>query len=185
MKLSKLPLVEQIRRLFAERGDSMYAGEPVTQTEHALQCATLAESVSATAALITAALLHDIGHLLHDFDEDCAQEGVDDRHEQLGAKWLESWFGPDVCEPVKLHVPAKRYRCAMDRDYQSKLSAASKLSLRLQGGPMKGAELTAFRENPYCQHALQLRNWDDTAKQPDLETPTLSHFLTYAETASR
>lgn len=185
MKPSSLPLVDRIQQLFAERGDNMYAGEPVTQTEHALQCAARAEVASASEAMITAALLHDVGHLLHNFDEDCAERGIDDRHEQLGAKWLEKWFGPDVSEPVKLHVPAKRYRCSVDRAYHDELSAASKLSLRLQGGPMSEAEAAAFRQHAYFEQALQLRSWDEAAKVVDLDTPSLSHFLQYVEQASR
>lgn len=159
----------------------MYAGEPVTQTEHALQCASLAEQAGATAAMITAALLHDVGHLLHDFNEDCAEKGIDDRHEQLGAQWLQSSFGPEVSEPVRLHVPAKRYRCRVDQKYYDKLSDASKLSLRLQGGPMSPDEASEFRERPFFRDALQLRTWDETAKVTNLETPTLAHFMTYVE----
>ena len=174
-------VIQQIRHLFRTRGDSMYAGEPVTQTEHALQCAALAESSAASPALITAALLHDIGHLLHELGEDCAGERIDDRHEQIGAHWLEASFGPDVCEPVKLHVPAKRFRCAVDRGYRRKLSAASELSLQLQGGPMTALEVTSFRRSPFFEQAIQLRDWDEAAKLPGRETRPLSHFLKYVE----
>lgn len=185
MPKSSHTLIEQLQRLFTERGDGMYAGEPVTQTQHALQCATLAEAAASSEALITAALLHDVGHLLHDLGEDCAKEGVDDRHELLGADWLRQWFGPGVCEPVKLHVPAKRYRCAIDAEYRTQLSAASALSLRLQGGPMSEAEVTAFQEDPHFEDAIQLRCWDEAAKVPDLVTPPLSHFLKYVEQTAR
>lgn len=174
-------VIQQIQLLFQERGDGMYAGEPVTQTEHALQCALQAESSAASSALITAALLHDIGHLLHKFGENCASEGIDDRHEQIGASWLQASFGPDVYEPVKLHVPAKRFRCAVDADYRQRLSAASKLSLQLQGGPMTADEVIAFRRSPFFEQAIQLRSWDEAAKLPGHETPPLSHFLKYVE----
>jgi phosphonate degradation associated HDIG domain protein len=185
MNLNKQDVLAEIKRLFTERGASMYAGEPVTQTEHALQSAWQAEREAATASMITAALLHDVGHLLHQFDEDCADHGIDDRHEQLGAKWLQKWFGPDVCEPVMLHVPAKRYRCAVDSEYRSKLSAASTQSLQLQGGPMSDEESTAFQQNAYFEPALQLRTWDEAAKEPCLETPPLDHFLKYVEKSLR
>jgi len=167
--------------MFADRGDSMYAGEPVTQTEHALQCALQAEQQRATAAMISAALLHDMGHLLHGFGEDCADAGIDDRHELLGAAWLEKSFGADVCEPVKLHVPAKRYRCAIDGEYHAQLSAASVQSLRLQGGPMSDVEAAEFRRHPWFEQALQLRMWDEAAKVRGSETPPLAHFLKYVE----
>lgn len=171
--------------MFTARGESMYAGEPVTQTQHALQCALQAEQSGAEAALIAAALLHDVGHLLHDFGEDCADDGIDDRHEQLGAEWLERSFDSHVCEPVKLHVPAKRYRCAVDGEYMSQLSAASTLSLRLQGGPMTDDEIAVFRQNAWFKQAIQLRGWDEAAKIPDLETPSLTHFLNYVEKSLR
>ena len=157
----------------------MYVGEPVTQTEHALQCAAQAEQCGASDELISAALLHDIGHLMHDLGEGCADEGVDDRHELLGAQWLERFFPPDVVEPVKLHVPAKRYRCAVDANYRARLSAASIQSLALQGGPMSDDEVLAFRSNSWFAQALKLRTWDEAAKVSGLATPPLSHFLTY------
>src|SRR5262249_42166074 len=120
--------------LFAERGSAEYGGEAVSQTEHALQSAWAAEKAGADSAPITAALLHDVGHLLHRLPENCAEMGVDDRHEELGARWLQRHFGPEVSEPVRLHVPAKRYLCAIEPGYLERLSPASNLSLRLQGG---------------------------------------------------
>ena len=172
-------VIEEIRRHFERRGTAMYVGEPVTQTEHALQCATAAEKFGASAALITASLLHDVGHLLHALGENCADNGIDDQHERLGAAWLEQFFPPDVCEPVKLHVPAKRYRCAIDSQYHAELSEASAQSLRLQGGPMSDDEIAEFRRHPWFEAALQLRSWDEAAKIPGLKTPPLQHFLPY------
>jgi len=170
-------LIAEIRRLFDRRGRDMYAGEPVTQTEHALQAASLAEQEGAGSPLVIAALLHDVGHLLHDLGEDCADEGIDDRHEALGAAWLEQRFGPDVVEPVRLHVAAKRYRCAVDADYHSRLSDASRLSLRLQGGPFTEPQARKFEQHPHFAAAVRLRLWDEAAKIPQLETPPLEHFL--------
>ena len=130
-------LIQEIADLFARRGREMYAGEPVTQTEHALQAALQAEESGADAALITAAFLHDVGHLLHDLDEDCAEDGIDDKHEALGAEWLSQHFGFEVVEPVRLHVAAKRYLCAVDEDvFRSTVSDASRLSSAIAGGPV-------------------------------------------------
>ena len=145
---SPLKTLAEIEHLFGERGGSMYAGEPVTQTEHALQCAMLAEQEDGSSAMITAALLHDIGHLLHGHDEDCAEQGIDDHHEALGMRWLSPRFGPEVCDPVGMHVMAKRYRCAVDAAYHGRLSAASQKSLRLQGGPLSPAAVERFRRQP-------------------------------------
>ena len=94
----------QIGQLFAERGDSEYGGEAVTQREHALQCALLAEQSEASTSLIVASLLHDVGHLLHDLPDDAPDEGIDDAHENSGNNYLKKYFGQDVTEPVRLHV---------------------------------------------------------------------------------
>jgi phosphonate degradation associated HDIG domain protein len=181
--MKKDELLDWICRRFAERGDAAYLGEPVSQTEHALQTALAAERAGATPALVAAALLHDFGHLLHALPEDCADHGVDDRHEELGARWLAKHFGPDVVEPVRLHVPAKRYLCATASGYAEKLSPASKLSLRLQGGPLTAEGVRRFDANPHAAAAVSLRRWDEWAKQAGLETPPLSHFRPYLEAA--
>jgi phosphonate degradation associated HDIG domain protein len=175
-------LIRQIADLFARRGLEMYAGEPVTQTEHALQAALQAEQSGADSALITAALLHDVGHLLHELDEDCAEDGIDDKHEALGAEWLSQHFDFEVVEPVRLHVAAKRYLCAVDEDYFAQLSPASRLSLQLQGGPFTTAQVRKFEEHPCFAAAIKLRRWDEQAKVPQLQTPPLERYLDYART---
>jgi phosphonate degradation associated HDIG domain protein len=174
-------IVEQIERLFRERGDGAYFGESVTQTEHALQSAWLAEQERANAALITAALLHDIGHLLHGHGEDCAEQGIDDEHEALGGRYLTRHFGPAVVEPVRLHVIAKRYLAAREPGYFESLSPASVLSLKLQGGPMNPDEAQQFEANPHFAAAVALRRWDEQAKIARLPTPDLAHFLPYVQ----
>ena len=136
MAADRAGAIEQIRTLFAERGDSAYGGEAVSQREHALQAAHFARQSGASAALITAALLHDIGHLLHHLPDHAPDEGVDDLHEKLAGRWLARWFGAEVVEPVRMHVDAKRYLCAVEPDYRQQLSPASLVSLALQGGPM-------------------------------------------------
>jgi phosphonate degradation associated HDIG domain protein len=173
-------LITEIAGLFQRRGREMYAGEPVTQTEHSLQTALQAEQSAASASLITAALLHDVGHLLHDLDEDCAEDGIDDKHEALGAEWLTQHFGFEVVEPVRLHVAAKRYLCAVDTEYYARLSDASRLSLQLQGGPFTAAQARKFEEHPCFAAAIQLRRWDEEAKIPQLATPPLEHYLDLA-----
>ena len=174
-----MPKVEDILELFSDRGDSEYGGEQVTQLEHALQCATLAEGEGASPALITAALLHDVGHLLHDLPDDAPDDGVDDHHENSGCRFLQELFPTEVVEPVRLHVAAKRYLCAVNRDYFQELSEPSIVSLKLQGGPMTPVEVHEFQRNPSADDAVRLRRWDDTAKVPDTVTPPLSHFAKY------
>jgi phosphonate degradation associated HDIG domain protein len=177
--------VEYIIRLFSTRGFAAYVGEPVSQLEHALQAASLAERAGAKATTIVAALLHDMGHLLHNLPESCAEKGIDDRHELLGASWLSRYFGASVVEPVKMHVATKRYLCSVDPGYLGTLSAASVQSLQLQGGPMRPDEVCEFVLRPYAMEAVQVRLWDDDAKTAGLRTPPLGHFRRYLITALR
>ena len=169
--------VEKIVRLFEVRGRDAYLGEPVSQAEHALQAAHLAEAAGAADSLVLAALLHDVGHLLHDLGDDAADRGIDDRHERSGGSWLARNFGPKVAEPARLHVEAKRYLCAVEASYFEALSPASKLSLSLQGGPMTPEEVAAFEANPHHLDAVVLRRWDDEAKVTGLDVPGLGHYL--------
>jgi phosphonate degradation associated HDIG domain protein len=168
-------VIAAIGQAFRRRGQDHY-GEGVSQQEHALQAAWLAERQGAPPALIVAALLHDIGHLLHDLPEDVADQDVDTEHESLGSAWLSQYFGVEVSDPVRLHVAAKRYLCAVEPGYLDQLSAASQQSLALQGGPLDAAAAAAFRAAPGADAAIALRRWDDEAKVIGLATPGLDHF---------
>ena len=174
--------VAAIAEAFARRGRDHY-GEGVRQLEHALQAAWLAEQRGAAPALIVAALLHDVGHLLHDLPDDVADQDIDTEHESLGSAWLSRYFGPAVSDPVRLHVAAKRYLCAAEPGYREQLSAASQQSLALQGGPFDAAAAAAFRASPGAVDAVALRRWDDEAKVIGLATPSLEHFCGYVAAA--
>lgn len=169
--------VDHIIEVLESGGASLYFGEAVTQLEHALQAAALAEHAGASDALVVAALLHDIGHLVHGLDEDIAVQGVDAHHEDVGHLWLADHFGPAVIEPIRLHVAAKRFLCAADPAYTSSLSPASRASLELQGGPMSQDEMEVFGRLPWAHQAVAVRLWDDEAKVPGLMVPELDHYL--------
>lgn len=179
--MSEHAIVKEIERLFTERGDSLYGGEGVTQLEHALQAAMLAEDSGADAASIVAALLHDVGHLLHELPDDAPDQGIDDVHERLGYHWLTNHFGSVVTEPVRMHVDAKRYLCAVEPGYSEALSPPSLQSLMLQGGPFNADQVREFQASPHFKRAVVVRRWDDLAKMVGLETPPLAHFLPYVE----
>ena len=180
---TNIETVADILQLFRDRGDSQYGAEAVSQLEHALQTATLAADDGANSTLIAAALMHDIGHMLHDLPDDAPDHGIDDRHEVSGGAWLAQRFTDDVTGPVRLHVPAKRYLCATDPAYQAELSPASVLSLKLQGGPMSDDEILKFEQDPQYERAVRLRRWDDAAKIPDHPTPPLEFFETHVAAA--
>ncbi len=169
--------IEMLAGLIDGKGERRYGLHDINQRAHALQAALLAEQAGCSAALVTAALLHDIGHMVHDLGDNPAEAGIDDRHEALGHDFLVQYFGPDVTEPVRLHVAAKRYLCAVEPDYFGRLSSDSVLSLRLQGGPMSEAEVAAFRALPHAEAAVQLRRFDEQAKVRDLPTPDVGHFM--------
>jgi phosphonate degradation associated HDIG domain protein len=171
--------VDDVLELFREHGHSEYGGEAVTQAEHALQCAALAENESAAPELIAAALLHDVGHLLHNLPDDAPDQGIDDAHEDSGYHYLSQMFPESVIMPIKLHVASKRYLCTTDPNYLQKLSEPSLISLRLQGGPMSEPEVLEFERHPYFKQALRLRCWDDIGKVPGLPTPSIEHFAGY------
>ena len=176
-------IVDDIINLFTQRGAMAYHGEAISQTEHALQAAALAMREGAPDHLIVAALLHDIGHLLDGQDEDLTIRGLDGRHEEAGYTWLAAHFSPEVIEPIRLHVTAKRYLCAVEPIYLAGLSAASRHSLTLQGGPMNDEELVDFENNPFYHDAIRLRHWDDTAKVYGLIVPGLEQYREQLEAA--
>nr|BFE61685.1 HD domain-containing protein [Dactylosporangium thailandense] len=158
--------VDEIQALFEGEGARDYLGEPVTQAEHMLQAAALAVRDDAPEALVAAALLHDVGHFHGVLTGADLMRGRDNRHSDTGADWLARWFGPAVCEPVRLHVAAKRYLCAVEPGYHDRLSDASKFTLGVQGGPMTAQEAARFAALEYSGDAVRLRRWDELAKEP-------------------
>jgi [1-hydroxy-2-(trimethylamino)ethyl]phosphonate dioxygenase len=169
--------VDDVFRILQRGGSSAYFGEPVSVLEHCLQTAWLVQrNAWHSEALIAAALLHDIGHLLHNQGEDAAQRGVDTGHEQLAREALAAHFPDAVLEPIRLHVAAKRYLCFANPDYLAALSPASVESLRLQGGAMTATAAELFLAGAHAQSALALRAADDAAKIPGIEVPGLSTY---------
>ena len=173
--LDAAEVVDRIEHIFERWGAQAYLGEPVTVAGHMLQCAALAQAEGAPAALVAAALLHDVGHFDNGLD-DRPQETIDHRHEASAAAMLDPHFPPSVTEPIRLHVAAKRYLCATEPHYYSALSAASRHSLSLQGGPMDAAEIAHFRSLPFHQEAVRLRRWDDAGKAAELRAPGFADF---------
>jgi phosphonate degradation associated HDIG domain protein len=175
----------EIAHLFEARGGEQYSGEPVTQLQHALQTAALAQEAGASDALVTSALLHDLGHLLHDLGDTPSIRGVDDVHQYRALPFLRGLFDDNVLDAIKLHVDAKRYLCATQPAYHATLSADSKRSLLLQGGVFSAQEAARFIALPGALDAVRLRQWDDLAKDAQRNTPSLGHFLARAQRCTK
>lgn len=162
--------VDEVLALYARWGEEGY-DEALTQSSHAAQVAAWARAEGADEALVAAALLHDVGHLL-------AMEArghgrpdpeADLRHEAVGARWLARLFPAEVTAPIALHVQAKRYRCAVDPGEEARLSPGSRASLARQGGPLTEAEAERFAALPAAADAVRLRGWDDAGKALDAD----------------
>jgi len=174
-------IVIKLLNLLKTKGSNIqYGNENVTQLEHALQCAELAEKNNFSKEIITAALLHDIGHLLYD-GEDPIHDGKDGYHENLGADYLSSYYGDEVTRPIRAHVACKRYLSSVEKGYYDILSEASKISLKAQGGSFTKNEAEAFIKKPFMKEAVELRRFDDQAKVLNKKTPNLEHFKNYLE----
>ncbi|MEU6235467.1 TauD/TfdA family dioxygenase [Kitasatospora sp. NPDC047058] len=173
--------LDAIAGLFAGEGAGEYLGEEVTMAEHMLQAGAAAEAAGAPAHLVAAALLHDVGHFFDEHGQGALHgrdlmQGQDNRHSDSGADWLAQWFGPEVTEPVRLHVAAKRYLCAVEPGYREQLSEASEYTLQVQGGPMDGRQAAAFAALPGAADAVAVRRWDERAKAAGAATPGFEHF---------
>ena len=177
-------MIEKIVGLYQAKGGRAYEGEGVTQLEHALQSAHAAERTGAPPALVCAALLHDIGHLLNDRGETPTLRGVDDQHQYVALPFLRKIFPEAVFGPIGLHVDAKRYLCATRPGYRAALSEDSKRSLELQGGVFSPQDAERFIRQPFAAEAVSVRLWDDAAKVPGAATPGLGHFETILRAVS-
>jgi len=183
--------LDEIAALFANKGERMYTGEPVTQLEHALQSAQLAEQAGAGDELVLAAFLHDLGHLINDQGDTPTLRGVDDRHEYVALPFLRELYGDAVLQPIRLHVEAKRYLCARGdgelsgAQYWVALSADSKRSLELQGGIHTEGQADAFIAQPFAGDAVRLRRWDDLAKTAGAATPPVARYFELARRLAR
>jgi len=182
---TKALTIDSIFELYRSAGREAYRGERVSQLEHALQAASAAEQADAPTELIVAALLHDYGHYVYDMDAADILRGIHDRHDTIGALALAAVFPEAVTEPIRLHIEAKRYLCAVESSYLASLSSGSTFSLRVQGGPYSARQAAEFAALPHSQAAAQVRRWDDGAKVAGLRTPDLEHFRPYLATCWR
>jgi phosphonate degradation associated HDIG domain protein len=167
-----------ILEMYRDYGGEEYAGEKLSQLEHMVQAAQLAEKQGCDDEVILAAFLHDIGHLCQDKLEtnEMGGFGIVD-HETIGAQYLkELGFSEKIVKLVGSHVNAKRYLTCKDPDYYASLSEASKKTLVYQGGKMSSEEAEAFERSPLFDLIIQMRKWDEQAKIENQPIPDLRHY---------
>jgi len=158
-----------------QNNNSLYIGEKVTMTEHMIQTAMLAEENRSPASLICACLLHDYGHFIIEDPDHLVSKSLDGKHEDIGFNFLKNYFKPEVVEPIKLHVQAKRYLCR-EKSYWNTLSEASKVSLKLQGGAMNDKEAKKFISFKFYDKAILLRIYDDEGKIPNTRMKKIEEY---------
>jgi predicted HD phosphohydrolase len=170
-------VVEQIFDILVAAQDSEYIGEPISQLEHALQCAKIASDAGGSEETVIAALLHDFGHLCAPPSANKMDEFGIDGHHRYGSETLkEMGFSQKVSDLVNGHVEAKRFLVAQHPKYLEQLSPASRETLKRQGGAMSDVEKQEFLVHPLHKEMLQLRVFDDQAKHPGWEVPTLDFY---------
>ena len=158
---------------------------PINQLLHATQAAAFARLHHAPTSLVVATLLHDVGHVLPGSNRRVSVDVADDNHEHEGHRWLSGFFGPEVTEPVRLHVEAKRYLCTMSSHYTEGLSLQAFRRLAPQGGTMNEKEVASFRAEPYWREAVFLRQCDDVANDPEGPLPPFAAFWSDIESCIR
>lgn len=168
-------IVDEIFALYEKHGDEDYIGEPVSQIEHMSQAAALAADGGYDDEVILAAFFHDIGHLCVDHEVESMDGMGNVDHEKLGADYLlERGFSPRLAALVQSHVIAKRYLTFKYPEYLQKLSPASVVTLNFQGGVMSADEAAAFESHPDAELMIQLRYWDDKAKETNIEVDNIA-----------
>ena len=177
-------VIDKVFSLYEKHGTADYIGEPVSQLEHALQAAMMAEEEGFDTPIVLAALFHDIGHLvaLSKGNEKSMNGFGAVSHEDIGEAFLKELnFPKRITDLVKAHVVAKRYLVSKDYTYFNQLSEASLQTLNYQGGKMSEAEMSDFENHPDAAIFIQMRMWDDKAKLENFATKDLDYYKRICE----
>ncbi len=158
-----MDIVEKIISNF-KNNKSLYIGENVTISEHMIQSAMMAEKSRSKDYLVCSCLLHDYGHFILDDPDELVRKNQDGKHEDIGYEYLKKFFKREIVEPIKHHVIAKRY-LSRNKKYYNRLSNASIVSLKLQGGPLNSKEAKSFEKEEFFKEAIKLRKFDEEAKK--------------------
>ncbi|WP_054371299.1 HD domain-containing protein [Rhodococcus rhodochrous] len=146
----------------------VFDGEAVDQLDHALQAAGHAIADGADDELVLASALHDLAR------SPLMGLTADAQHDRVAWEWLTPRFGERVGWLAGAHVAAKRYLVATDPAYTRTLSSESIATLHYQGGPAVEVEWVT---HPWWADAVRLRRYDDRAKVPGAQAPTIEDVL--------
>lgn len=185
---------DKLLNVLFESRKQAYAGEGVSEFDHALQIADAAFDAGADEELVLASLLHDIGRSaipaqeVSDTKEAVTVQGGARGHHDAGADFIAPWVPARVTWCVRNHVAAKRYLCTTDPEYLALLSglnaanergqktSAAIWTMQYQGGNMSNEEIAEFRAHPWARDAISLRKWDDASKTPGKKTRGLQYW---------
>ena len=171
----KSDFITIVTSILDHHGDREYNGLGLSVLEHMLQSALEAETAHAETHDIVATLLHDIGHFVVEFPSDM-KNTEDTGHDEVGAAILEPFFGPEIVEPIRLHVRAKRYLCTVEPSYYDNMTIPVKHTFRLQGGKMSAAEVKEFEARPFAEGGTRLRRWCDLGMIPGRKTKRFEDY---------
>ena len=169
-----MDIIEKIISNF-KNNKSLYIGEKVTIAEHMIQSAMMAEKSKSKDYLVCSCLLHDYGHFILDDPDKLVKENKDGRHEDIGYEYLKKFFKKEIVEPIKHHVQAKRY-LARDKKYYNRLSDASVVSLKLQGGLLNNKEAKIFEKEEFFKEAIKIRKFDESAKKTNIKMKSIINY---------
>ncbi|KAJ8661183.1 hypothetical protein O0I10_002931 [Lichtheimia ornata] len=193
-------IVDNLFKVLVDGYKHDYIGEKISQLDHCLQAAAQAVDAGADDETVLGALLHDIGQFpiekeqkrimcdasaLAELDPSAVEKGGEKQsisvgvtgHERIGGQYLRRLgFSDKVAQLVEAHVAVKRYLTGKDATYYDGLSAASKMSLKYQGGPFTPEQVKEFEQDPLFKLKVQVRQWDDAAKVVGLKVPDLESY---------
>jgi predicted HD phosphohydrolase len=170
--------INNIFKLYNDYGSVEYMGQGITHLEHALQTAYFARAQGYDNVVVTAALLHGIGHLIglkYDF-EIMGNFGIKN-YEKIGADWLRQVeMSETTCLLIEKHTQARRFIVTTSPDYYDNLSETSKEILKLKGDLMAEKEIEEFRSNELKQALIVLSIWDEKSKMKNKSVPSLENY---------
>ena len=169
-----MDIIEKIISNF-KNNKSLYIGEKITIAEHMIQSAMIAEKLKSKDSLVCSCLLHDYGHFILDDPDELVKKNQDGEHENVGYEYLKSFFKREVVEPIKNHVLAKRY-LARNKKYYNRLSEASIISLKLQGGTLSSKEAKSFEKEEFFKQSIKIRKFDETAKKAGIKIKDIIEY---------